>query len=129
MRRGVPSSGRVLVVDDDPAVCALVQDMLSGEGWDVVCAQTDQQAYAAIPILPLVALIVDVNLRAGTTGFDVARYARQVIPALPVLYVSGEARSGSFRAFGVPDSGFLSKPFTSDELLAALDSAVNASGA
>ena len=114
MRPGEPSSGRVLVVDDDPAVCALVQDMLSGEGLDVVCAQTDQQAYAAIPTLPLVALIVDV---------------RQVIPALPVLYVSGEARSGSFRAFGVPDSGFLSKPFTSDELLAALDSAVNASGA
>ena len=54
------------------------------------------------------------------TGYDVARFARQVIPDLPVLYVSGEAAPETFMAYGVPGSGFIEKPFRPDDLLAAL---------
>jgi CheY-like chemotaxis protein len=50
----------------------------------------------------------------------VARFARQVIPELPVLYVTGEASQESFEAFGVPESDFVAKPFTADDLLAKL---------
>jgi len=110
--------GRVLVVEDDHAICELIADILEDAGLETVCVQTDLAAYEALPTLPTVqALIVDVNLGVGTTGFDVGRYARQMIPDLPVIYVSGDASRASFEAFGVPDADFLAKPFTPRELL------------
>ncbi|WP_165837259.1 response regulator [Phenylobacterium hankyongense] len=115
--------GRILVVEDDHAICALITDILQDAGFETRCVQTDREAYAVIPSLPTIeALILDVNLGSGTTGFDVARFARQVIPELPVIYVSGEASQTNFSAFGVPDSDFVEKPFTPDELLTTLRS-------
>ena len=112
---------RVLVVDDDPGVCELIQDVLREVRLEAVCVNGDQAAYRRIPTLPTIqALVVDVNLGRGTTGYDVARFARQVIPDLPVLYISGEVSPDTFRACAVPDSGFVQKPFMPDELLAAL---------
>jgi CheY-like chemotaxis protein len=112
---------RVLVVDDDPAVCELIQDVLQEVRFEAVCVSGDEAAYRRIPTLPTIqALVVDVNLGSGTTGYDVARFARQVIPDLPVLYISGEVGTETFHSHAVPGSGFLEKPFMADELLAAL---------
>lgn len=86
-----------------------------------VCATSDEAAYRIIPTLPTIhALVVDVNLGASTTGFDVARFARQVIPELPVIYVTGDASREAFRAFGVPDSDFVEKPFNVDDLVSTV---------
>jgi CheY-like chemotaxis protein len=119
--------GRVLVVEDDHAVCALISDVLEDAGLETLCVGSDREAYAIIPTVPTIqALIVDVNLGPGTTGFDVARLARQVIPDLPVIYVSGEASLDSFKAFAVPDSDFLEKPFAPGELLDMLQTRIAA---
>jgi CheY-like chemotaxis protein len=112
---------RVLVVEDDPTICELLGDLLGAEGFETVCVATDREAYSVLPTVPpFVALLVDVNLGAGTTGFDVARFARQVFPDLPVVYVTGQASPESFNAFGVPGSVLVMKPFTADELRAAM---------
>jgi CheY-like chemotaxis protein len=116
---------RVLVVEDDPAICELIQDMLKEVRLSTICVTSDNAAYRIIPTLPTIqALIVDVNLGPGTTGFDVARFARQVIPDLPVVYVTGHASQESFRAFGVPDSDFVQKPFDVDHLVSTIVSRV-----
>lgn len=120
--------GRVLVVDDEPMLCAVLSDMLEDTEFKAECVHSDQEAYAAISTQPpLVALITDVNLGEGTTGFDIGRFARQALPNIVVVYASGEASPDSFKAFGVPSSAFLQKPFTSDELLAALREQLEAS--
>lgn len=114
---GYGQMGRVLIVDDDPGVCAIIAEILGEEGIEVACAQNDSAAYAMIPTLPnFRALVVDVDLGQGTTGFDVARFARKVIPDLPVIYISGAASNAHLEAFGVPESQFLQKPFTSEKL-------------
>ena len=114
---------RVLVVEDEHAICALISDILESADIETKCVKSDVEAYAELPTLPTYkALIVDINLGKGTTGFDVARFARQVVPHLPVIYVTGEADQESFRAFGVPDSDFLEKPFTPEELLGIVKS-------
>jgi DNA-binding response OmpR family regulator len=110
---------RILVVDDEDAVCDLVSDILEDAGFEVHCVQSDRGAYAALAgVIRYSALVVDVNLGPGTTGFDVARFARQLRPTLPVLYVSGDSSEESLRAFGVPGSAFVMKPFGPDELAA-----------
>lgn len=112
---------RVLVVEDDHSICELIADLLQSLDLDTACARTDRAAYDILPTLPAFsAVLVDVNLGTGTTGFDVARFARQVIPDVAVIYVSGQASHQSFKAFGVPDSDFVAKPFTAEELLRAV---------
>ena len=116
------TSRRVLVVEDDRAICELMSELIgSALGLETVCVTTDRQAYDILPTLPTFsAILVDVNLGTGTTGFDVARFARQVIPDLAVIYVSGQASQTSFKAFGVPDSAFVAKPFTPEDLIEAV---------
>lgn len=119
--RRVDPVRRILVVDDDERLCDLLTEVLEEGGYEVHCIHNDRGAYAALSgVLPYAALVVDVNLGPGVTGFDVARFARQMRPTLPVLYVSGEANEASFRAFGVPGSAFVEKPFAPEELMRRL---------
>jgi DNA-binding response OmpR family regulator len=112
------SHARVLVVEDEPGICELLSDMLEADGFDAHCVQTDRGAYDALQHdRGFACMIVDVNLGSGTTGYDVARFARQIDQALPVVYVSGQTSPHSFHANGVPGSLFLPKPFTTAELL------------
>jgi DNA-binding NtrC family response regulator len=112
---------RVLVVDDDPAICNIISLFLEEAELLPVCATTDREAYRLITSLPTIrGLVVDVNLGPGTTGFDVARFARRVIPGLPVVYISGQATPLAYGSFGVPESDFVEKPFTPKDLLSPL---------
>ncbi len=111
----------VLVVDDYPNAAELICDMAREAGFACEAAASDRAAYAALRKSALYsALVVDVNLGPGTTGYDVARFARQIDPGLPVIFVSGEVGSDSLRAFGVPGSTFLEKPLTEPQLAVAL---------
>jgi DNA-binding response OmpR family regulator len=116
--RDPDSAQRVLVVEDEPRICELLADMLAADGFNPHCVQSDRGAYEALQHdRHFACMIVDVNLGSGTTGYDVARFARQIDRSLPVIYVSGQTSAESFHANGVPGSLFLAKPFTSDELL------------
>jgi CheY-like chemotaxis protein len=115
------SDGQVLVVEDDCAVAGVICDMIHAAGWECHCVRSDREAYAFISTPPAIrALVVDINLGAGTTGFDVARFARQAVPDVPVVYVTGEASPQSFKSFGVPGSALVVKPFTVDDLIGPL---------
>jgi CheY-like chemotaxis protein len=112
---------RVLVVDDDPGLLALISEDLRGQGLACTCARSDREAYRLLASQPAFdAVIVDVNLGVGTTGFDVARRARQVTPDIRVVYISGEANARSWMNFGVPSSDYVSKPFPLDRLAGLL---------
>ncbi len=117
---------RVLIVEDEHDVCELISDALEAAGFDPICAQNDRQAYAALAnSADYAGLIVDINLGAGTTGYDVARFARQSRTWLPVIYVSGQSTPASFAAFGVPRSVFVQKPFRPDDLAEKLRALVS----
>jgi CheY-like chemotaxis protein len=117
--------GNILVVEDDHAVSEVICDVLRGRGFSVESVRSDHQAYARITSFPAPdGLVVDINLGGGASGYDIARFARQAMPDVAVVYVSGKARLDSFKAFGVPDSEFVEKPFLPDELLAAVTSLV-----
>jgi DNA-binding response OmpR family regulator len=108
----------VLIVEDEPEICELLSDMLAEGGFRSVCVQSDRGAYEALEHgRAFACLIVDVNLGAGTTGYDVARFARRADPEFAIIYVSGQISQASVQANGVPGGLFLAKPFTADELL------------
>lgn len=115
---GYGTTGRVLVVDRDRVTCRSLGEALAAAGYETACAGDDREAYALIPTLPTFrVLIVDVDLGEGTTGFDVARFGRRVIPQLRVIYMSGEPPGRALDAFGVPGGEFIQKPLAADDLM------------
>jgi DNA-binding response OmpR family regulator len=115
-----PTQARVLIVEDEPQMCELLGEIVGDEGFDAHCVHSDRAAYAALRNQlrdTFACMIVDVNLGSGTTGYDVARFARQLRPQLPVIYVSGQTTEVSYQTNGVPGSLFVPKPFTPDELM------------
>ena len=116
------SPARVLVVEDEPEVCELIQQQLADQGYEVVCASNDHAAYTTLQkeARSFRALIVDINLGKGTTGFDVARRARRLNPNVPVVYVTGGDPS-SVEVHAVDGAALVLKPFDRDDLLTALE--------
>ena len=112
---------RILIVEDETELCAFVSNMLTEEGYDVACAANDVAAYAELERdwQAIDALVVDINLGQGTTGFDVARFARRLNEGVPVIYITGGSPE-SVSAFGVEGGVLVSKPFDRQVLLDAV---------
>src|SRR4051812_30083244 len=90
----------VLIVEDEREICELLTTIMETEGFETKCVQSDREAYQALEHNAAYAfMIVDVNLGAGTTGYDVARFAREIDAALPVIFVSGQTSRDSFDRF------------------------------
>lgn len=125
--RKVEPARTVLIVEDEHQICELLAEILETAGFDAHCVSNDKGAYSVLSaVRRYSAIIVDVNLGTGTTGFDVARFARQMDASIPVLYVTGHASEASFKAFGVPGSAYVAKPFSADEIVAKLADLVDA---
>ena len=112
----------MLVVEDETEVCDLIQEQLGQEGYEVVCADSDDVAYKTLQkeARSFKALIIDINLGVGTTGFDVARHARRLNPSVPVVYVTG-GDPESVHTHGVAGAALVLKPFDREDLLVALE--------
>ena len=83
---------RILVVDDDPAICRAYSELLSANGYEVVTAGSRAAALEAVDLAGGVidALILDIGL-PDAEGADVARDIAERMGQRPTLYVSGWA--------------------------------------
>lgn len=70
------------------------------------------------------AVITDVKLGGGPNGWDVARRARELVPAMPVVYVTADS-ADDWAANGVPESVLIAKPFVPAQLVTALATLLN----
>lgn len=115
-------SKTVLIVEDDEFTAAAFSRGLNERGYDcLTLANADKAMHALVEGGTFAALVVDVNLGRGETGYGVARFARQSAPSIPVIYVSGEPTLRSWDTFGVPGSRYLAKPFRTEALLDLLE--------
>jgi two-component system, cell cycle response regulator CpdR len=106
----------VLLVEDEADVRELIEDAFAEHELDVVSAVTDEHAYEflAEDAQRFAVLVADINLGAGTTGFDVARRARRLNRDLKVIYITGHA--AHMGRFGVEGALMFPKPFNPHEL-------------
>ena len=104
----------VLVVDDDIAICRILQRMLSDEQYNVQTCQSVADALQAIEQKPFDAYVMDDKLADGS-GLDVAERIRSKGSEAPIILISGyDASSVASRAgkFGI--FAYLQKPFSRD---------------
>ena len=62
----------VLVIDDEPAITALVGDVLRDDGWDVTKAESAEQAFELVRDKDWAVVFCDVQL-GGANGFTVLK--------------------------------------------------------
>lgn len=81
---------RVLVVDDDPAIRQAYEEILSGEGYEVITSEGRADGLAALEQLngEVDLFVVDFGLR-DADGPDFARDAVARFGTRPTVYVSG----------------------------------------
>jgi signal transduction histidine kinase len=111
---------RVLVADDEPSVRATVRRLLERRGALVVAVADGLEAQARLQDDRFDLAVLDVQM-PGADGYDVLTFARALLPALPVILMSGYTER--VRGGGVEDEPdrFIEKPFTARVLDAAID--------
>jgi CheY-like chemotaxis protein len=110
------AQGTALLVDDEDLVRLSTADMLMDLGFEVVEAQSAEEALHMLNEGLHPDLVVTDHLMPGMTGLELARDLRALRPHLPVLIVSGYAEmEGVARSFPR-----LTKPFRGAELAASL---------
>ena len=119
---------RVLLVEDEADVRDLIEEAFAERGLVVRSAASDLEAYGVLDeeARSFSVLVADINLGAGTTGFDVARAARVIQPGLAVIYMT--AFDIETRAHAVPESLTLRKPLRVSELAGQILDYLNADG-
>ncbi|QGN55784.1 response regulator [Novosphingobium sp. Gsoil 351] len=111
---------RVLLVEDEALVRMAAEEDLAELGHDVVVAENGDAAFAHLTAgEPFDVLVTDIRMPGKLDGWSLASQARQILPQLGVVYVSGFA--GSFGEL-LPGSKFLKKPYR----MAQLEEAVKA---
>lgn len=110
---------RVLLVDDEADIRHTVSRLLDEAGYVVRSAANSSEALAAVQagFVPD-ALLADYAM-PGDNGVDLALKLRQILPGLPVLFLSGHVDHAVVTT-AVPGARLLRKPFRVDELLGAV---------
>lgn len=86
------STPAVCLVEDDALIRELLETSLTDAGFEVVEVSCRTKALAEFQAdaTRFRAVITDIRLGAGPDGWAVARRARELVPNMPVVYMSGD---------------------------------------
>ena len=119
----------VLVVEDDQLIQAIADEALSDGGVEAVVTTSGEEAIKLLQENNSLyrAVVTDINLSGKLTGWDVARVAREIDPAMPIVYMTG-THGEDWASKGVPNSVLLTKPFAPAQLVTAISNLLNEAG-
>lgn len=109
---------RLLIVEDEPLVAALLADALTSEGFTVAAASDVVSAREEIRDFDPDGLIIDISLGPGPTGVDLAYAVRKERSDIAILFLT---RHPDLRTAGVsadqvpPNCGFVRKDRVTDK--------------
>jgi DNA-binding NtrC family response regulator len=120
-------SSSVLVVDEDLALCRIIQRMLSEEQYKVQTSQSVADALEAIEHKSFDAYVMGRKLPDGS-GLDVAERIRSKGIEAPIILISGyDGIAVTLRAEKLRIFDFLKKPFSRETICNAVKKAIGSS--
>ncbi|MFO0689963.1 MAG: sigma-54 dependent transcriptional regulator [Myxococcota bacterium] len=118
-----PDPKRVLVVDDDPSILAMTEDLLTDAGYEVGRSSSGKEALERIGEREWDVVLSDLQM-PGIDGLDLLAAVREHSPDTPVIIMTAfgtiQSAVDAMRA-GALD--FVTKPFRAGELLLSLERA------
>jgi DNA-binding NtrC family response regulator len=115
---------RILVVDDDPEMCGLLSDVLSGEGFSVLTMGESLEASKILKKEEFDVIITDLKMK-GLKGFDLLEEAKKVAPLTPVIIVTAFGTiESAIKAMKMGAYDYITKPFQMDEMVLTVKKAL-----
>ena len=114
------AAGRpILVVDDDPGILAMLQDLLESEGIAVRTASNGEEALAALAEMTPSLILLDMRMPV-LDGWGFAERYRARAFGYPIVVMTA-AESAKRWADEIGATGYIAKPFDVNELLQTIE--------
>ena len=118
---GEGTGAHILLVDDEPQVRNLLEQILRRDGFRVTAAANAEEALALFAQGAQFALLLSDVMMPGLSGPELAARVDERYGALPTLFISGHTDNARLRSGALPPhQRFLQKPFAPSDLGKAL---------
>lgn len=115
---------KILVVDDDLEMCALLSDVLKGEGFTVMVLSDSLEASKALKREEFDAIVTDLKMK-GLKGLDLLEEANKRAPLTPVIIITAFGTiESAIQAMKMGAYDYITKPFQMDELILTVKKAL-----
>jgi DNA-binding response OmpR family regulator len=116
---------RLLVVDDDDGMRALLRRTLESDGYEVAERDRGTHVLEALRSSPFDLIVLDKEM-PGLNGLDLLPLLRREFPQLPVVFVTAfGGRQVEASALRLGAASYLEKPFRLGQLLDAIDGLIS----
>ncbi len=118
----VTSSPLVMVVDDEPLMCDILQRMMTEAGYKVITASNGNTALELIKEKSPDVILLDLML-PGINGREVCRRVRELSAASRIIYLTAKAaptNPSELKEFRNEVDAFIAKPATSKQILSTV---------
>ncbi|TMA99626.1 MAG: sigma-54-dependent Fis family transcriptional regulator, partial [Deltaproteobacteria bacterium] len=116
--------GRILIVDDERAICLAIQRLLAGRGHEVETALSAEEALEKLGRAAYHLVITDLTL-PRLSGMDLLRSIRERTPETAVIMITAHgSERAAVEAMKLGAADYLPKPFDNDELELIVDRAL-----
>lgn len=120
----------ILVVDDDMAVCELLQDVLSEHVFSVLVCHNGQDALRQVQQEPAIALVLLDMMLPDINGLQVLLQLQKQRPALPVIMLTGlGSESDVVVGLEMGADDYIGKPFNPRVVVARVKAVLRRTGA
>lgn len=116
---------RVLIVDDEPAICKALKVTLERAGYEAIAAQSGDSALTVLSLEPVDVLLLDLRI-PDTRGDVVFELAAATHPHLrhQTLFMTGDISDRAHKLIQACKCPMIHKPFELRELVKAIDALV-----
>ena len=117
------SSGRILVVDDEPQIRRVLRATLTGHGYEFYEARTGEEALDAIRANRFDLVLLDVNM-PGIGGLETCRAIRSGSEVAIIMLTVRDSEHDKVAALDAGADDYITKPFSTPELMARIRAAL-----
>ena len=110
----------ILVVDDEPAICELLEEALKWERFRILTATTAEEAVRWLAESRVDIVVSDVSM-PGKSGQELLTFLKSTYPHVPVIMITGFSdREMLKKLMASGADGFFTKPFHNNELISTV---------
>ncbi|TFH06162.1 MAG: response regulator [Candidatus Thorarchaeota archaeon] len=118
------SKEHILIVDDDPGICKMMQLIFKAKGYDASSVHTGKDTLSAMKSTQFDLAILDIKL-PDMEGIDLLSILNEDYPDLDIFMVTGHASvETAIRALNLGASAYFTKPIDMEDVLRTISSSL-----